>query len=344
VRTKMEWGKVTAVNGKPSMGSTPIEIEVADLPAMPKPERNLAEGIKSLYQTCQMYDLNLVVGKTSLPAHKVVLASMSSACCEQVRKAVADFEQGRSSPSVREQAKVEKEAPATPGPVAQAEAPPAASPPVYSNQWKSEGPPNAGSAAPEGEKPVAPTAPAAPTAPTAPTAPVSPKSDDGAEKARNSSRPELFLEIESPEAARALLDMLYGLGSEYNITTDEANKDVLRLAKQLDVPSLQELAMGYLARDVTTENAVNRLQTCREFDLHELYESIEEEVVINREALEQVAGDEEVMKHPEILQGLLLRSARIHRPVPAPKRKRDDEPKVRPEKVKVAKTRAVGGA
>lgn len=68
-------------------------------------------------------------------------------------------------------------------------------------------------------------------------------------------------------------------------------------------------------------------------------------MVINRDALELVAGDEEVMKHPEILQGLLLRSARIHRPVPPPKRcKRDlDEAKVRPDKLKVAKTRA-GGA
>lgn len=320
----MEWGKVTSGNGKASMGS-PIEIEVSDLPSMLKPERNLAEGIKSLYQTCQMYDLNLRVGSTSLPAHKVVLASMSPACCEQVRKAVAEFEQGRSSPSKRDQVKTEKDVPATPAPAAQAEVPPAASP-VYSNQWKSQ------PGTEEGEKTVAPKAP------------VSPKSDAGSEKSR-SSRPELFLEIGSPEAARALLDMVYGLGSEYNITSDEANKDVLRLAKQLDVPALKELAMGYLSQAVTTENAVHRLQTCREFGLDELYEAIEEEVVINRDALEQVAGDEEVMKHPEILQGLLLRSARIHRPVPPPKRcKRDlDEAKVRPDKLKAVKTRA-GGA
>jgi len=297
----MEWGKVIATSDKTSMGSTPIEIEVADMPAMPKAERNLAEGIKSLYQTCQMYDLNLVVGKTSLPAHKVVLASMSTACCEQVRKA-----------------------------------PPAASPPVYSNQWKSETASGA-----EGDKLAA-------------NAPVSP-SDDGVAK-RDSSRPELVLEIGSPEAARALLDMVYGLGSEYNISSEEANKDVLRLAKQLDVPSLQELAMGYLARDVTTENALLRLQTCREFALDELYSAIEEEVIANRDALELVAGNTEVLKHPEILQGLLVRAARMHRPsttpesqeaapVTAAKRKREVEepPKGKPEKAKAAKTRT-GGA
>eukprot|EP00434_Breviolum_minutum_P012714 symbB.v1.2.011206.t1/scaffold718.1/size169569/12 len=114
--------------------------------------------------------------------------------------------------------------------------------------------------------------------------------------------------------------------------------------------------MGYLARDVTTENALLRLQTCREFALDELYSAIEEEVIANRDALELVAGNTEVLKHPEILQGLLVRAARMHRPsttpesqeaapVTAAKRKREVEepPKGKPEKAKAAKTRT-GGA
>ncbi|CAJ1448013.1 unnamed protein product, partial [Effrenium voratum] len=103
-----------------------------------------------------------------------------------------------------------------------------------------------------------------------------------------------------------------------------------------------ELATRYLAENLTTENAVARLQTCRQFGLEEMYEAIEQEVVMNREALEQVAAEEEVMKHPAILQSLLVRSARMHRPM---KRGLPESQalKVRPEKMpKVSSSR--GGA
>lgn len=140
---------------------------------------------------------------------QVVLASMSDAFCDHVRKAVADFQ-----------------------------APPAA---IYGNQWKTEG----------GEEPH--------------------------------TRPELRLDIASPEAARALLDLVYGLGSEYNIDSEEANTDVLRLARQLDLPGLQALATRYLGESLSSENvgslrrqlfqwreAVQRLRTCQEFGLQEM--------------------------------------------------------------------------
>ncbi|CAJ1349528.1 unnamed protein product, partial [Effrenium voratum] len=333
---KMQWGKVVSQKAVPAKGSTPIGIEVSELPSgAAARERNLEEGIKSLYQTCQLYDLNLVVGKTRLPAHKVVLAALSRACCEEVRKAVAEYsgEGPDEKPKDRLEAQVPREEVQTspaeakePEPAAGAPeenepegpAPPevAASPAVYSNQWKAS----------EKSDP----------------SPTSPSEASVTEVKPRPERPEMVLDIASPEAARALLDMVYGLGSEYHIHSDEANEDVLRLSRLLDVPCLQELATRYLAENLTTENAVARLQTCRQFGLEEMYEAIEQEVVMNREALEQVAAEEEVMKHPAILQSLLVRSARMHRPM---KRGLPESQalKVRPEKMpKVSSSR--GGA
>ncbi|CAJ1349527.1 unnamed protein product, partial [Effrenium voratum] len=357
---KMQWGKVVSQKAVPAKGSTPIGIEVSELPSgAAARERNLEEGIKSLYQTCQLYDLNLVVGKTRLPAHKVVLAALSRACCEEVRKAVAEYsgegpdekpkdrleaqvprEEVQTSPAEAKEPEPAAGAPEAKKPKEQAlalpaketeeqallaeenepegPAPPevAASPAVYSNQWKAS----------EKSDP----------------SPTSPSEASVTEVKPRPERPEMVLDIASPEAARALLDMVYGLGSEYHIHSDEANEDVLRLSRLLDVPCLQELATRYLAENLTTENAVARLQTCRQFGLEEMYEAIEQEVVMNREALEQVAAEEEVMKHPAILQSLLVRSARMHRPM---KRGLPESQalKVRPEKMpKVSSSR--GGA
>ncbi|CAJ1349529.1 unnamed protein product, partial [Effrenium voratum] len=346
---KMQWGKVVSQKAVPAKGSTPIGIEVSELPSgAAARERNLEEGIKSLYQTCQLYDLNLVVGKTRLPAHKVVLAALSRACCEEVRKAVAEYsgegpdekpkdrleaqvprEEVQTSPAEAKEPEPAAGAPEAKKPKEQALALPAketeeqallaevaASPAVYSNQWKAS----------EKSDP----------------SPTSPSEASVTEVKPRPERPEMVLDIASPEAARALLDMVYGLGSEYHIHSDEANEDVLRLSRLLDVPCLQELATRYLAENLTTENAVARLQTCRQFGLEEMYEAIEQEVVMNREALEQVAAEEEVMKHPAILQSLLVRSARMHRPM---KRGLPESQalKVRPEKMpKVSSSR--GGA
>ncbi|CAE7447020.1 ARIA [Symbiodinium natans] len=352
-----QWGKVVAINSLTAAGTTPLEIEVDDLPPLPA-ERNLAEGIKILYQTCQLYDLNLVVGTTRLPAHKVVLASMSRACCEQVQKAVKEFQQQRqpASPSntSSDTEKAEKAPPsgsdAEPeekavevhqeaATTSSVEEVPATSPPIYSNQWK----------APDSTAPV----PAVPSEThsepdSEKTAAETPKA---LEVPLSATRPELHLDIASPEAARALLDLVYGLGTEYNISSDAANEDVLRLATQLDVPCLQESATRYLGQNLTCQNAVSRLQTCKEFGLQEMYAAIEEEVVCSRDALQRIAAAEEVIKFPEILQGLLVRSAEVHVPIPnvkegkEGKRKRAVEPKTgRPEKMSKAPSgRAVAG-
>jgi len=357
-----QWGKVVSVSNLQAAGTTLLEIQVDDLPSLPA-ERNLAEGIKILYQTCQLYDLNLVVGTTRLPAHKVVLASMSRACCEQVQKAVKDFQQRQppspsSASSDLEKAEKAEKAPtsgpeektlqadlevATTSSLAQV---PAASPPIYSNQWK----------APSSTAPVPPVAINAKAEPAEgknvpPEEPQKTLEEPTVPSLPAPTRPEMHLDIASPEAARALLDLVYGLGSEYNISSDAANQDVLRLATQLDVPCLQESATRYLGQNLTCQNAVSRLQTCKEFGLEEMYGAIEEEVVYSRDALQRIAAAEEVIKFPEILQGLLVRSAQVHNPVPnlregkEAKRKRIAEQKSgRPEKLpKASSGRAVAG-
>lgn len=380
------WGRVTTGSNQPTQKNKPVVLEVEELPPIPHVERNIAEGIRGLYQKCQMYDLNLVVGKHRFPAHKAVLASMSEAFCQRVRQAVADYEthlkgtaalDSSASPAVtNKETSVAEEAPtpgngAAPAPAAAAPAPGAAGldvlpgPAIYCNQWKestpeapaaSESTPNMPAAAPEGlqESPAAETA-ATPGADVASSAPV-PAAGETAQAPTavpppTLTRPELYLDfIESPEAAQAMLDVVYQMNQEYNPSSEEANKDVLRLAQQLDLPRLEELATRKLAEDLTTENVVPRLSTCKEFELSDMYDSIEEEVVANQPALVQVSATDEVIQHPVILQSLLVRSAKVHRPVAGSQSSKTskralDEPKPgRPEKQhKASQGRALAG-
>jgi len=111
---------------------------------------------------------------------------------------------------------------------------------------------------------------------------------------------------------RALLDFVYGLGGEYSAPSDEANRDVLRLAQQFSLPQLEEHATRKLISDLTTSNVVARLATCDEFQLKEVYDLIIDECVDNTTALLQISNDMEVMKHPTILQSLLVHAAKGH--------------------------------
>lgn len=147
-----------------------------------------------------------------------------------------------------------------------------------------------------------------------------------------------------------MLDVIYQMNSEYNPSSEEANKDVLRLAQQLELPRLEELATRKLAENLTTENVVPRLSTCKEFELKDMYDSIEEEVVVNQPALVRISATDEVTQHPVILQSLLIRSANVHRPVSESqssktnKRALDESKPGRPEKQhKASQGRALAG-
>eukprot|EP00441_Pelagodinium_beii_P038345 CAMPEP_0197628404 /NCGR_PEP_ID=MMETSP1338-20131121/6731_1 /TAXON_ID=43686 ORGANISM="Pelagodinium beii, Strain RCC1491" /NCGR_SAMPLE_ID=MMETSP1338 /ASSEMBLY_ACC=CAM_ASM_000754 /LENGTH=255 /DNA_ID=CAMNT_0043199375 /DNA_START=49 /DNA_END=816 /DNA_ORIENTATION=- len=225
-----QWGAVIALSQKASSNDlgAPIVVQVQSVTTHAN-SRKLSEGLKEMYQKCQMFDLSLLVGKTRFPAHRAVLASLSEKSRERVREAV--------------------------------------------------------------------------------------DANTAAESQAGSTRPDLPLtSITHPEAARALIDVVYGLAPDYSVSSEEANRDVLHLAKEWDLPFLGNLAVHKLVEDINSENVVTRLATCKEFGLDAAYAEISKVLVANRDALLDVCTRDEVVSHPEILQGLLISSAEVHRP------------------------------
>jgi len=131
-------------------------------------------------------------------------------------------------------------------------------------------------------------------------------------------QPELHLDqIGDPEAARAFLDHVYGMDASYNVSSDTANADVLRLAQKFGLERLEERAAHWLLEALTTENVLPRLVTLQEFGLSGQYELVTQQLISNPVALEQVARKAQLMDHPEILQGLLVQAAQFYRGQPA---------------------------
>lgn len=120
--------------------------------------------------------------------------------------------------------------------------------------------------------------------------------------------------VENPEAAHALLDYIYGLGAEYQVSSDEVNKDVLRLAQQYGLTGLEALAERRLAANISTDNVVSRLATCQEFNLWGLFGLVADELIASPLALQLVSSQTEVMRYPEILQQLLIRASEHYKP------------------------------
>merc|ERR1712129_211474 len=137
------------------------------------------------------------------------------------------------------------------------------------------------------------------------------------------SYPEVhFEDVTNAEAATVLLDFVYGLGTEYSVSSDEVNRDVLRLARALELPRLAELASSRLAKGLNSDNAIERMATCEEFGLEALYDLIAEQVTKSGETLSRISAGSEVTKHPKILQNLLIRAASLYAPEDGPSKKR----------------------
>jgi len=123
-------------------------------------------------------------------------------------------------------------------------------------------------------------------------------------------------DINNPEAVQFMLDHLYGLDltdsyewRDYNPRTQEINKDVLRLAKTFQLPSLTQRAQHYLAKDMTTGNVVERLAICEEFDLSVLHGKILTQLTSNKKAMMEVASSPQIMSYPQLMKQLLERAA-----------------------------------
>merc|ERR1719476_110410 len=112
-----------------------------------------------------------------------------------------------------------------------------------------------------------------------------------------------------------MLGYIYGAGTngswEYKPSSAEVNKDILRLARSFDLMHLHEHAARWLAKGLTTANVVERLVTCEEFGLGLLREKIIEQLTANPAELMIVSSSVEIMKHPRILQDLLVQVAQL---------------------------------
>merc|ERR1712194_213597 len=117
------------------------------------------------------------------------------------------------------------------------------------------------------------------------------------------------------ESIKLMLAYVYGVGTgaswEYSPSSAEVNKDILRLARNFGLPHLHEFAARWLTKGLTTDTVVERLVTCEEFGLMLLREKIIEQLTANPAELTVVSSSPEIMKHPRILQDLLMQVASL---------------------------------
>merc|ERR1712113_487496 len=79
-------------------------------------------------------------------------------------------------------------------------------------------------------------------------------------------------EISHVGAVQIMLEFLYdiGDGASYTPPSMDANMDVLRLATRFRLTELKRRAAVYMARRITSHNAVECLLSCEVFDLQDL--------------------------------------------------------------------------
>lgn len=121
---------------------------------------------------------------------------------------------------------------------------------------------------------------------------------------------ELLLQgISQPEAVQLMLEFLYEIGDEsgYAPSLHEVNKDVLSLSEQFALPKLKRRAAVFMARDITTKNAMERLNTCDTFNLPDIRERILDQLASSKRALAEFTGSPAATTHPHVLQDVLRR-------------------------------------
>lgn len=318
-------------------------------------EGGLAHGIRQLFSRGTLCDVTLVAGNREFAAHRVVLASASSILCDFIENADADAAAAARvalvapavNPAVSDAA-LEVEAPVDP-----------AGPQRDDAACVSEiTAPTDAVVKPDDEKQQAagPVAEASPCDGTVQE--VHP--EVGLEVSEHCLAKELrFPGVSCPDAVSAMLDYIYELGDDYHSgkdycpPSDESNIEVLRLARQFDLQPLLQRALRYLTRDLSTLNVVQRLAVCEEFDLVELREKIITKLAHDQKALVAVSSNMEIVKHPSLLQGLLVQVAssfnesEVGQAKPAsspPAKKRAASPPAKEQAAKRGRRASVGGA
>jgi hypothetical protein len=333
----------------PSLGTVPVDL---DMGSSAVAETGVLEGLRRLYEKAELCDLALKVGEEKLVCHRAVLASMSPPFLEYLvtqRHAAKDAAsdpmggllvapqvpetvvEGKTSPdsavvsdlggtaSVADVSDANREAEVAPVPRAtgDVQAPDVASTtPTCSNP-----PPEATE-----ESDPQPSVPSITERVGGPDAPSTTVDDPPSASIQGCATETLELElagVSSMESARIFLSYVYerapGSSWEYRASSDQVNKDVLRLAQHFQLPYLREHAARWLARNLTTQNVVQRLVTCEEFGMTTLRDAMMSELVKNPATLAVVSSSSDIMEHPRILQELLLQVASNHRAEPVQK-------------------------
>merc|ERR1719335_353771 len=94
---------------------------------------------------------------------------------------------------------------------------------------------------------------------------------------------------------------------DYSPALHDINTDVLRLAEHFRLPDLKRRAAVFMARGITTQNAMERLTTCDAFDLKDIREKIMAQLTSNKKALAEFTGSAAIAAHPGLMQEILQR-------------------------------------
>ena len=260
----------------PILGAKPVDIDVSRDVIERAGGKGIAAGLRGQYVKDEFCDLRLVASGESYPAHRAVMAAASPSFRSHLQKKISEAMShcGTSKDTA-----------------------------AGSNQ------PVPGVADNTGD--VAPALPS-PTKMVSPTPETAADSDAQSTAKEEPSKQKGVLEVSlkgitQPEAVRTMLDYIYGFDGIYNPCTLDVNTDVLRLCKQFNLPHLRHSAAPWLTQGLTTANAVERLAVCEEFGLKTLKEKILEQLASNANSLALVSSSPEIMKHPKLLQELLVR-------------------------------------
>lgn len=303
----------------------PIEGVAESVAETEESRRTLTEGVRGFFERGEMCDLHFAVGEERVGAHAVVVAASSDSFRSFMLARAGEGKEDSPLKALLKE-KVPVESPAA-NDVADATAK-AASPEKAASPQKAASPGKTVSP----EKPHAPSGSPAQTPPktenaaerdveAAMTPPKEKPTDEATEAKveaspdrRAEGAPEFVVEkVHSIEAMKVLLTYIYSSGAEwqYAVESNQVNSDVLRLADGFGLKHLHELAARWLTKGLTTNNVVERLATCEEFGLSLLKEKIIERLTQNPQELRMVSGSAEIMKHPRILQELLMQFAAL---------------------------------
>jgi len=124
---------------------------------------------------------------------------------------------------------------------------------------------------------------------------------------RLEAQSELDLQPASHEAVDLVVRWLYGEvgASNFQPTTSQVNKEVLKISSELGLPTLSELCAVRLAEDADTSNVVDSVRLCEEYGLPKLRAALVSAVVEDPLALDAVAKDATTLTHPVLMQQLL---------------------------------------